>query len=81
MLRGPSVTATVQAPAALLPSVRCAMAPQALATSTRKGIELPCQGIGDWGVPLRLRGESESGTGRQREGGREGGKNKLSSKN
>lgn len=54
-----SVTATVQAAAALLPSVRCAMAPQAPATSTRKGIEHPCQGIEDWGCPCNS-GESQS---------------------
>lgn len=87
--RGPSVTATVQGgcqagrtPAQLL----CCLlsdVPWPLkheqAVQERE-VNVPAEGLADWGVPLRLRGEPESGTGETGEQ-REGGKNKLSSKN
>lgn len=80
--RGPSVTATVQGgcqagkdpcPAALLPSVRCAVAPQARAASARKGSERPCRGIGRLGGALATQGRARVRNWRDwgAEGGRE----------
>lgn len=78
VLRGPSAKAIVQASSCSAAFVRCAMAPRAPEQPTQeREVNVPARGSADWGVPLRLRGESESGTGEQKEEG----KSKLSSKN
>lgn len=75
VLRGPSTTATVQLLCSLLSDVPWPLKHQQPAQE--REVYIPAKELADWGVPLQRRGQSESGTGEQKEGG----KNKLSSKN